>query len=191
MASPNLHQRFAQAGIYAGSVLLSGGEQPIEESQAVDLLGVAHERDLACLVEGGAALAHRIGADGVHIDAEESAYREARALLGKEASIGVACGLSRHKAMHLAELGADYVAFGESNARTIDGIDQCSDLIAWWAEIFVVPCVAWNIESAEEAARFARLGADFIAPSKEIWRANDAVERIAEMDRAIGGRRAA
>jgi thiamine-phosphate pyrophosphorylase len=192
IASPKLDERLAQAGIYAGSLLLGGGDS-IDENWATQQIDLAHERNLACLIEGDAALARKIGADGVHIDADVSAYLAARELLGKEASIGVACGLNRHKAMQLAEIGADYVAFGEdSTGGGIDAVDQCAELIAWWAEIFVVPCVAWNVDSIEDAARFAKLGADFVAPSREIWRTDDALARIAEMDRAIaGGRKAA
>ena len=38
-----------------------------------------------------------------------------------------------------------------------------ADLIAWWAEIFEVPCVAFDVESAEAAEALARAGADFVA----------------------------
>jgi thiamine-phosphate pyrophosphorylase len=86
--------------------------------------------------------------------------------------------------MRLAELGADYVAFGALDG-TIDAIDQYADLIAWWSEIFVVPCIAWNVDTVEHAARLASLGADFVAPSPRIWRADDALKRIAEIDRAV------
>ena len=86
--------------------------------------------------------------------------------------------------MQLAELGADYVAFG-ADANTIDAIDQYADIISWWSEIFVVPCVAWNVDNAEYAARLAALGADFIAPSISIWAGDDPARRIAEIDNAI------
>jgi thiamine-phosphate pyrophosphorylase len=94
--------------------------------------------------------------------------------------------------MLLAELGADYVVFGPTSPSVIDGIDQCAELIGWWAEIFVVPCVAFNIDGTDAALRLATLGADFIAPSRLIWQDDDAVNRIAEIGRAISGvRRAA
>jgi thiamine monophosphate synthase len=48
-----------------------------------------------------------------------------------------------------------------------------------------VPCVAWNIDQPADAARLAALGADFVAPSKTIWRADQAERRIAEIDSAI------
>ena len=35
-------------------------------------------------------------------------------------------------------------------------------MIAWWSEIFEVPCVALGVESAAEAGRLAAAGADFI-----------------------------
>jgi thiamine-phosphate pyrophosphorylase len=177
--------RFAQASAYAGSVLFGADAGEFAEPEVRRLIRLAHQRDLACLVEQNAELAQKVGADGVHILADEAIYTKARALLGKDASIGVACGTSRHAAMQLAEMGADYVAFAGNAPDEIDAIDQCAELIAWWAEIFVVPCVAWNIRSVTDAVRLARLGADFVAPSKEIWREDGAAERIAEMARAV------
>jgi len=38
---------------------------------------------------------------------------------------------------------------------------------------------------AEQAAKFAALGADFVAPSARIWRGDDALRRIAEIDNAV------
>jgi thiamine-phosphate pyrophosphorylase len=67
---------------------------------------------------------------------------------------------------------------------SIDAIDQIADLIAWWAEIFVVPCVAWNIDRIGDAEKLASLGADFIAPSARIWRDAGAAS-IAEIANAI------
>jgi thiamine-phosphate pyrophosphorylase len=57
--------------------------------------------------------------------------------------------------------------------------------MTWWSEIFVVPCVAWNIDNAEQAAKLASLGADFVAPSRRIWQAADAAKLIAEIDSAV------
>jgi len=37
------------------------------------------------------------------------------------------------------------------------------ELIAWWAEIFEAPCVAFDVETPEEAEALSRAGADFIA----------------------------
>jgi len=176
----------------AACVLLCSGEGPVDEDHSDRLIDLVQAGGAACLVEGDAALAARLGADGVHIDADQQAYSRARELLGQEASIGAGCGLSRHLAILLAEKGADYVAFEAVTASGIDTIDQCAELVAWWGEMFVVPCVAWNIDSPDEAARFARLGADFVAPSTKIWQDGNPSALIAEIESAIGqARRAA
>jgi thiamine-phosphate pyrophosphorylase len=174
----------AMAGTDTACVLLCREESAFDEVQASSLIDLVQARGLACLVEQDAGLAERLGADGVHIAADPTVYAESRKLLGESASIGAGCGMNRHDAMRMAELGAEYVAFGGHDG-TIDAIDQYADIIAWWSEIFVVPCVAWNVDNAAHAARLASLGADFIAPSKRIWRADDALKLIAEIDSAV------
>ena len=181
-ATLTAHLAQAMANTDAASVLLCREESALDDTLAGSLIDLVHGHDLACLIDQDAALAERLGADGVHIAADPIVYAESRKLLGESASIGAGCGMNRHDAMRLAELGADYVAF---DPGTIDAIDQCAELISWWSEIFVVPCVAWNIDNAEQAAKLASLGADFVAPSLRIWQAADAPQRIAEIDSAV------
>jgi len=185
-----LTQALAKADV--ACVLLGDDLGASDEHRVSRLIDLVQATGAACLIENDVELAERLGADGVHLGADLEAYRTARALLGPEASIGIGCGLTRHEAMLLAELGADYVGFGPASPSDIDGIDQCAELIAWWAEIFVIPCVAFNIDATDAALKLAELGADFIAPSRLIWQEDDAVNRIAEIGRAISGvRRAA
>lgn len=168
-----------------GCVLLCNNGQPTDEIYVDRLIDRVQAAGVACLVENDIALAERLGSDGVHIAADTELYTRARDLLGESANIGVGCGASsRHDAMRLAEMGADYVAFSPDNPD-IDGIDPYAGLIAWWAEIFVVPCVAWNIDSAEHAARLAGLGADFIAPPRTTWLNENASTILADIDKAI------
>ncbi len=175
----------ALAAADAACVLLGRDGRGIDEPHADRLIDLVQGAGAACLIDGDAELAMRLGADGVHLPADPELYRTARALLGSAASIGVGCGLERHEAMELAELGADYVGFAPSSPGDIDGIDRCAELIAWWAEIFVVPCVVFDIDAVDAAERFASLGADFVAPSKLIWQEDDAVSRIAAIASAI------
>lgn len=186
-SSAKLDAQLAQAiaTTDAACVLLCGDATSIDENHTGRLIDVVQASGLACLIENDAGLAERLGADGLHIEADPEAYAAARKRLGESASIGALCGLGRHDAMQLAEIGADYVAFGPAAESTIDAIDQYADLIAWWSEIFVVPCVAWNVDGAEQAARFAALGADFVAPSSRIWRDDDPLKLIAEIDNAV------
>ena len=67
--------------------------------------------------------------------------------------------------MLLGEQGADYIGFGIP-AHVTDrdtAIARRHDLVQWWAEIFEVPVVAFDVETAAEAAELATAGADFIA----------------------------
>jgi thiamine-phosphate pyrophosphorylase len=178
-----LNQAMAKADV--ACVLLGRDAHAIDEDHAGRLIDLVQTAGAACLIEDDADLAERLGADGVHLAADPESYRKARALLGESVSIGVDCGLGRHQAMLLAELGADYVAFSPSSPSNIDDIDDCAELIAWWAEIFVVPCIGFNIDGTDAAQKLAMLGADFIAPSKLIWQEDDAVNRIAAIGRAI------
>lgn len=159
-------------------VLLSAGDTGDQASDE-RLRELTAARDVAFLIENDAARAERVGADGVHIPADAALYGHAREHLGQRAIIGVGCNKSRHDAMLLAELGADYVAFGSTPALSGRDREERAELVAWWSEIFVVPCVAWNVDTREDAAELAGLGADFVALSPDIWLAGDAVTRIA------------
>jgi thiamine-phosphate pyrophosphorylase len=145
----------------------------------------AHDREVAFVIEDDVALAHRIGADGVHISADPSQYRHARDLLGNGAIVGVDCRLVRHDAMVLADMGADYIAFGTSAASGTGGRDRRDELVAWWAGTFEVPCVAMDAESAEEAETLAQAGADFIALTETIWQAGDAARLVGAVGAAL------
>ena len=164
-------------------LLRRDGGVPVDVAWDARLRELTDARGVAFLIENDAERAERIGADGVHIVADASLYRQAREHLGQRAIIGVGCMENRHTAMTMAELGADYVAFGPAPG---DGeADQRAERIAWWAEIFVVPCVAFDVETPEEAERLAGLGADFIAVSTAVWQAEDASHRIAAIGAAL------
>lgn len=125
--------------------------------EAIEFIRLAQERNVAALLDGNPELADRFGADGVHL-ADAADYAAARSLLGDSAIVGVHCGLSRHAAMLAAEAGADYVSF-----------DADLDLVAWWAEIMVVPVVAELGNDFARAAEFAAAGADFVVPGHTLF----------------------
>jgi thiamine-phosphate pyrophosphorylase len=155
------------------TVLIRGIEgRALEPAMAKPLVDQARRAGIATLVaHDGAldgALARACGADGVHLGTTKdalAAYRNARGALGERAIVGVDPGLSRHDAMALAEAGADYVAFGApAHLKDADkGRARRDELIAWWGEIFQVPCVAFDVTTAAEAESLARDRADFIA----------------------------
>jgi thiamine-phosphate pyrophosphorylase len=180
----------ALAATEIACVLRSGGKTNIDEAWDAQLSVLVQRHRAAFLVEADAERAGRIGADGIHIVADVLLYRRARDHLGQFSIIGVGCR-SRHDAMLLGELGADYVAFGTDSAHDAGECEERAKLIAWWSETFEVPCVAWNVETAAEAEKLARLGADFVALAPSIFGAAEPARRIAEIGAALQGVRSA
>lgn len=66
--------------------------------------------------------------------------------------------------------------FGEPRgAAPPMALELLVERVAWWAEIFETPCVAYA-ELIEAAGRLARAGADFVALDGPIWNASSPAE---------------
>jgi thiamine-phosphate pyrophosphorylase len=126
------------------------------------LAPTVQDRGAALLLDGHPDLAARAGADGSHLSGIE-ALGSAIATL-KPARIAGCGGLeTRHEAMVAAEAGADYVMFGEpdtSGGRP--AFEAIAQRVAWWAEVFEIPCVGFAA-TLDEVEPLAAAGADFIA----------------------------
>lgn len=140
---------------------------------AEPLQRVCADRDVAFIVNDSMGLAKRIGADGVHLGQDDGDPREARALLGPSAQIGVTCHDSRHLAMEAGEAGADYVAFGAFYPTTTKEVRHRPDpsILGWWTTLFELPCVAIGGITPANAAPLIAAGADFIAACGAVWNA--------------------
>ena len=166
-APERLVAAFAAADI-ASILIVPPAGRTLDAASAAPLIELAQRRGAAALVAGDARLARTLKADGVHLANRpdlEQAYREARDALGSGRLIGIDAGISRHDAMTLAEAGVDYVAFGApAHLKDRDKARmRRNELIAWWAEIFQLPCVAFDVETADEARALAEHGTDFVA----------------------------
>lgn len=135
------------------------------------LMPIAHRAGAAFLINDRADLAAELNADGVHIGQEDTPYATARALVGADRIVGVTCHDSRHLAIEAAEAGADYVAFGAFfSTATKDAKTHANvELLTWWSELMVVPCVAIGGITVENAGPLIAAGADFIAVSSGVW----------------------
>jgi thiamine-phosphate pyrophosphorylase len=119
-------------------------------------------RGAALLLDGCAELAARAGADGAHLGGVD-ALRAAFAALKPDRIAGCGGLATRHDAMVAAEAGADYVMFGEPDAAgRRPSLEAIAERVAWWAELFEVPCVGFA-GSLEEVEPLAAAGADFVA----------------------------
>ena len=142
------------------------------------LLPVTQPRDVALLLADRPDLAIETGCDGVYLP-DLGSYGEARRALGSGAIIGVAAQGSRHQAMEAGELGADFIGIGP----TADGGPD-PDLIAWWAELMEVPCVAYGVRDAADGGQVVEAGADFLCPDPSLWDAPEGA--VAALTRILG-----
>lgn len=143
---------------------------------AAPLQEICAAHDCAFIVNDSVALAKRIGADGVHLGQGDGDVRDAREVLGREAQIGVTCHASRHLAMEAGEAGADYVAFGaffQSMTKPSEHRPE-PELLAWWQQIFEIPCVAIGGITPVNCAPLVSAGADFLAVSNAVWGGDEA-----------------
>jgi thiamine-phosphate pyrophosphorylase len=140
--------------------------------RAIDALRpVAQSRNVAFLLNDRAELVRETGSDGAHVGQEDMPAREARALMGPDAMLGVTCKGSRDLAMQAGEDGADYVAFGaffpsgtKDVTRFID-----PDILHWWSELMELPCCAIGGITAANCAPLVQAGADFLAVVGAVW----------------------
>jgi thiamine-phosphate pyrophosphorylase len=135
------------------------------------LLPIAQRANVAFIVNDRPDLAYKLSADGVHVGQEDATYADARALLGPNRIIGVTCHDSRHLAVEAADAGADYVAFGAfyPTATKEPKTRADPDVLKWWSETMVVPCVAIGGITVENAWPLIEAGADFLAVSSGVW----------------------
>ncbi len=171
--------RFAprlEAALDAGDVAclqlrLKGADDDDIRRAGERLLPICRSRDVPLLVNDRPDLAAELGADGVHVGADDADYADARARVGADATVGVSCYDSRHRAMEAAASGADYIAFGAffpTGTKTPRAQSEIH-LIKWWHTLMVVPCVAIGGITAENCQPLVAAGADFLAVIGGVW----------------------
>jgi thiamine-phosphate pyrophosphorylase len=122
----------------------------------------------ALLIDGPVELVARAGADGAHLTGIE-AMQDALPTLKPDRIAGVGGLATRHDSMIAGEAGADYVLFGEPDAKGQRPSNEAiSERLQWWAELFEPPCVGFAASIAE-AGEFAAAGADFVLVGDFIW----------------------
>jgi thiamine-phosphate pyrophosphorylase len=158
----------AGADIAAVLLRLKPTDQRTMISRVKTLVPVVQASGAALLLDGQVELVARAGADGAHLTGVE-AMEDALPSL-KPDRIGGVGGLStRHDSMAAGEAGADYVLFGEPDAKgQRPSVEAIAERLQWWAELFEPPCVGYATSRAE-AYEFAAVGADFVLVGDFIW----------------------
>jgi len=181
---PQLAAALAAGGSAGFLLRLAPAERDAVVAAAARLRPLCGAQGVAFLLQDEVELALEIGADGVHLGAPEAVAR-ARAALGPERILGASCGRSRHAAMVAGEAGADYIAFGDPAGAPNA---ELGELIAWWSELFVLPCLAESAAGPAECRALAEAGADLIGVGALLWQdERGPAAGIAEVRRAIAG----
>jgi thiamine-phosphate pyrophosphorylase len=156
-------------------------------NRAKAIAALVQDREAALLLDGRVELVARAGADGAHLTGMTT-FTEAFPRLKPERIAGAGGLATRHDAMQAAEQGADYVMFGEPDAASgaRPAFEAIEERVAWWAELFECPCVAYAA-SLDEIAPLVAAGADFIALGDFLWRDPDAIKTTtSEASRLLG-----
>jgi thiamine-phosphate pyrophosphorylase len=170
----------AKAADVAAVVLRLAPGKDAEQIMRVHALApTVQSAGAALLIDGRPDLVMRTGADGAHVSGLD-ALKDALPQLKPEYVAGIGGLATRHDSMTAGELGADYVMFGEPGANgKRPGFDAVRERVAWWAELFQIPCVGYAASLAE-AGELARAGADFVALSDSIWNSSEGAGALAE-----------
>jgi thiamine-phosphate pyrophosphorylase len=175
----------AAADVAAVLVRLKPTDQRTMISRVKTLAPAIQEKGAALLLDGHVELVARAGAYGAHLTGIE-ALQEALPTLKPDRIAGVGGLTTRHDSMTAAEAGADYVLFGEPDARgQRPSIEAIAERLQWWAELFEPPCVGFAA-SREEVFEFAAAGADFVLAGDLIWNdARGAAAALMDAEQAI------
>jgi thiamine-phosphate pyrophosphorylase len=166
-----LEQALQGGPVAAFQFRVKGVGQHEAAALAEPLQSICLAHDVAFIVNDDMGLAKRLEADGVHLGQGDGDPRDARALLGPSAQIGVTCHDSRHLAMEAGEAGADYVAFGaffpSGTKESVHRPDP--SILGWWSRLFEIPCVAIGGITAQNGRQLVEAGADFLAVCGAVW----------------------
>ena len=160
--SQSLALAFEGGRIDAVIVTLPEGDERSQINFAKVIAPIVQSGGAVLLLADALELVARAGADGVHLSSSTRAVEAVNSMHRIDRSAGVGGLKARHDAMEVAELGADYVMFGEPRPDgSLPTLSMVTERAEWWAELFNTPCVAFASETAHIAPLVAT-GAEFI-----------------------------
>jgi thiamine-phosphate pyrophosphorylase len=143
--------------------------------QSNALADLCREHGVALIINDDVELAAECGAQGVHLGENDADPQTARLLLGDNAIIGVSCYNRLPLALHAANQGADYIAFGRFfPSRTKPKAVQASlDLIRMARQQISLPVAAIGGITVHNAAPLLDAGVALLAVVHGVFGAAD------------------
>ncbi len=165
---------------------LKGYEKSEVTKIARELKKICHQNNCLFLLNDSCEVAAAVGADGVHLGAEDGSIAEIRKKFPTNFIIGASCYDSRHLAMEAGEQGADYISFGAffSSKTKISRGKPTTEILEWASEMTDLPIVAIGGITEQNCSALIKAGADFLAVVSYAWDHPDgevvAVQKLAE-----------
>lgn len=148
--------------------------------QAQALQALCAARGVPLIVNDDVALAHAVGATGVHLGEDDGDVAAAREALGPRALLGASCYDRLDLAQRAAQAGASYVAFGaffpsptKPNAR------RAAPQLLRDAAALGLPRVAIGGITPDNARSLVAAGADLLAVISGVFDAPDPAAAVA------------
>ncbi len=141
-------------------------KNPVDgQALAKALLEICHQYHVPLIINDDITLAEQIGADGVHLGKQDGNIKEARAILGADAIIGISCYNFIELALDAQKQGASYVAFGRFFPSLSKPLAAPADIETLQKAKFslTIPVVAIGGILPENGAQLLTAGADMLA----------------------------
>lgn len=172
------------AAIRGGAVMIQyrdksdDADRRLKEARA--LLRLCRKNKVPLIINDDIELAREVGADGVHLGAEDAGLRAARLRLGADAIIGISCYNSMELARKAMRAGANYIALGaffDTSTKT-GTVRAPLALLQEARQNLRLPIVAIGGISVSNGAELVNAGADLLAVISGVF-GNDDPEQAA------------
>lgn len=129
----------------------------------------AQEKGIACLLASPEPCSLPAGYDGLMFGPATSAndLKRIRDELGADVMIGAYTDCSRDHAMQKGDAAIDVLGFAFDGSP--EKLGPLCEIIGWWSDVFVIPCLVSGNIGISAAAALIKSGADFIAPDQPVW----------------------
>ena len=158
-------------------------ELRLEQGRA--LAALCRAAGAAFIVNDDLRLALELGADGLHLGADDGDLAEARRRLGQGKLLGASCYNRIELAQAAAKAGVDYLAFGSvfSSGTKPGAVRAPLAIFAEARRSFALPLVAIGGITLQNVSQVFAAGADAVAVISAVFAAGDIAERAAGFTR--------
>ncbi len=149
-------------------------DQALKRRQAKLLRGLTAQAGVPLIINDDWQLALDVGADGVHLGADDADPGLVRAQVGAAMLIGVSCYNDFQRAQRLSREDVDYLAFGAIYSSQTKPAAQHAELnLLQKAKSLHQPIVAIGGITPDNSADVIAAGADFIAVISGVFAAEN------------------